>query len=199
MLFSDKSGVKWVVVFLGNPGEKYANTRHNAGFMAADILAKELGVKINRIKFNALTAVCSFGGEKLLLVKPQTFMNLSGNSAGPAAAYYKVPPGRVIVVCDDVAIAQGRLRIRVKGSSGGHNGLKSIIAALGTEDFPRIRIGVGEPDRSAESGDPMIDWVLGELRGKDLEEVGDACGRAAKAVLSYVTEGPDRAMSKYNK
>jgi len=199
MLFGDKSGVNWVIVFLGNPGEKYAGTRHNAGFMAADILAKELDVKINRLKFNALTSVCSYEGEKLLLVKPQTFMNLSGNSAGPAAAYYKVPPERVIVVCDDVAIAPGRLRIRVKGSSGGHNGLKSIIAALGTEDFPRIRIGVGEPDRSGESEDPMIDWVLGELRGKDLEEVGDACGRAAKAVLSHVTEGPDRAMSKYNK
>lgn len=198
MLFGDKSGVKWVVVFLGNPGEKYAGTRHNAGFMVSDILAKELDVKINRLKFNALTCVCTYEGEKLLLLKPQTFMNLSGTAAGPAAAYYKIPPERVIVVCDDVAIAPGRLRIRTKGSSGGHNGLKSIISALDTEDFPRIRIGVGGPDRSVESEDPMIDWVLGELRGKDLEAVSDVCSRAAKAVLSYVTEGPDRAMSKYN-
>lgn len=198
MLFTNKSAVDWVAVFLGNPGGKYAGTRHNVGFMTADILEKELNVRINRLKFSALTCLCSCEGQKLLLVKPQTYMNLSGNAAGPAASYYKVPPERVIVVCDDVAIAQGRLRIRTKGSSGGHNGLKSIISALGTEEFPRIKIGVGEPDRSGGSENPMIDWVLGKFKGKDLEQITETCQRAAQAVLTYVTEGPDRAMSKYN-
>lgn len=197
MLFEKKSGVQWMLVFLGNPGKKYANTRHNVGFMTADILEKKLNVKINRIRFNALTATASLGNEKLLLLKPQTFMNLSGNAVAPAAAYYRLPPERIIVVCDDVAIAQGRLRIRKKGSSGGHNGLKSIIAALDTEEFPRIRIGVGAPARDG-SENPMIDWVLGEFHGRDLEEISESCLKAAEAAMAYITEGPDRAMNKFN-
>lgn len=197
MLFEKKSGVQWMLVFLGNPGKKYANTRHNVGFMTADILEKKLNVKINRIRFNALTATASLGNEKLLLLKPQTFMNLSGNAVAPAAAYYRLPPERIIVICDDVAIAQGRLRIRKKGSSGGHNGLKSIIAALDTEEFPRIRIGVGAPARDG-SENPMIDWVLGEFHGRDLEEISESCLKAAEAAMAYITEGPDRAMNKFN-
>lgn len=197
MLFEKKSGVQWMLVFLGNPGKKYANTRHNVGFMTAGILEKKLNVRINRIRFNALTATASLGNEKLLLLKPQTFINLSGNAVAPAAAYYRLPPERIIVVCDDVAIAQGRLRIRKKGSSGGHNGLKSIIAALDTEEFPRIRIGVGAPARDG-SENPMIDWVLGEFHGRDLEEISESCLKAAEAAMAYITEGPDRAMNKFN-
>lgn len=196
-MFLKNSGVQWIAVFLGNPGEKYANTRHNVGFMTAEILAKDINLKINRLRFNAMTATCTVDGEKVLLLKPQTYMNLSGNAVRPASDYYKVPPERIIVVCDDVAIPQGRLRIRKKGSSGGHNGLKSIISALGTEEFPRIRIGVGAPAKD-DSENPMIDWVLGEFRGKDLEEITDSCRRAAEAVRAYITDGADRAMNKFN-
>lgn len=196
MLFKS-GGVNWIVVFLGNPGPKYANTRHNAGFMTADVLEKKTKAKLNRLRFNAMTSVVPYEGQKLLLMKPRTFMNLSGDAVGPAAAYYKVPSDRVIVVCDDTSLPQGRLRIRKKGSSGGHNGLKSIIAALGTEDFPRIRIGVGAPPPKDEGGE-MIDWVLGEFKGKDAGEIAESCEKACDALLTYITQGPDRAMNKFN-
>lgn len=197
MLLRNKGGVQWIAVFLGNPGVKYSATRHNAGFMAAEALEKSQGVKINRLRFGSLSAIITLGDEKVLLLKPQTFMNLSGNAVGPAAAYYKLPPERVVVVCDDVALPLGRLRIRSKGSSGGHNGLKSIISALGTEEFPRIRIGVGAPE-SDGSPDPMIDWVLGEFRGSDAKLISESSRRAAEAVCAYITEGADRAMNKFN-
>ena len=137
-MFDRKNGIQWLVVFLGNPGPKYANTRHNAGFLAADALSREKNTGINRLRFRALTGKCELGGESVLLMKPQTYMNNSGESVGQAARFFKIPPERVIVVADDISMPCGKLRIRTKGSAGGRNGLKSIIAHLGTDAFPRI-------------------------------------------------------------
>ena len=171
MFFSDHGGVQWLVVFLGNPGLKYQNTRHNAGFLTADVV------------------------EKVLLMKPQTFMNNSGEAVAPAAKFYKVPPEHILVVSDEIHLQPGRLRIRTKGSAGGHNGLKSIIACLGTDAFPRIRIGVGAPPHPDYD---MPDWVLGTFRGEDKTAMDDAAVRAAEACAVYIRDGADRAMSRFN-
>ena len=193
MLFGARGGASWILVFLGNPGPKYAGTRHNAGFMAGEALAKKLGVKINRARWRALTATAELGGQKVLLMLPQTLMNLSGEAVGPAAKFYKVPPERIIVFSDEMALTPGSLRIRTGGSAGGHNGLKSIIAHLGTDKFPRIRLGIGEPEHEP------VDWVLGRFQGADAEAMAAACDSAARAAECYISEGPDRAMSKYNR
>ena len=193
--FRTSQGVTWLVVFLGNPGAKYNGTRHNAGFMAADAMAKELNVAINKLRFKALTATVTIGGEKVLLMKPQTYMNLSGEAVGQAAKFYKISPEHIIVVSDEVAMPIGKLRIRKSGSAGGHNGLKDIIRQLGTQDFPRIRMGVGaapHPDYD------MADWVLSTFKNKDAEDMQDLAERVSKAVQCYITEGPDRAMNKFN-
>ncbi|MEG0777774.1 MAG: aminoacyl-tRNA hydrolase [Oscillospiraceae bacterium] len=198
MFFKDNtSGVRWMLVFLGNPGSKYTGTRHNVGFMTADVLEKRENIKINKLRFNALTASCVLGGEKVFLIKPQTFMNLSGNSVGPAASFYKIPPERVLVICDDISLPVGKLRIRSSGSSGGHNGLKSIISVLGTDAFPRIKIGVGTPERD-ENGNSVIDWVLGKFYGSDATAIAEACQKATDAAASYISEGVDKAMNKFN-
>ena len=196
MLFGTKGGAEWLFVFLGNPGPRYAGTRHNAGFMVGEALSKSLGVKINRARWRALTATADVSGHKVLLMLPQTLMNLSGEAVGPAAKFYKLPPERVLVFSDEMALPPGSVRIRTGGSAGGHNGLKSIIAALGTDQFPRIRLGVGEPPHPDYD---TADWVLGTPRGKDAELRADAVERAAQAAVCYVTEGPERAMSKYNR
>ena len=195
MLFSSKGGVRWLVVCLGNPGLRYEGTRHNAGFLVADALAKKLNVRIDRARFKALTGRCEVGGEGVLLMKPQTYMNLSGEAAAQAAAFYKVPPERVLVVSDETALPIGALRVRTKGSAGGHNGLKSLIACLGTEEFPRIRLGVGAPPHPDYD---MADWVLSVFRNQDAEQMRDAAARAADAVVCYISEGADRAMNRYN-
>ncbi len=195
MLFKRSGGISWLVVFLGNPGTKYEMTRHNAGFMAGDAMAKAQGAAINRSRFKALTGTCDIGGETVMLMKPQTFMNLSGEAVAQAVSFYKLAPDHVIVVSDEVALPIGRLRIRTKGSAGGHNGLKNIIALLGTDQFPRIRIGVGaapHPDYD------MADWVLSSFKGKDAEDILAAAARAAEAVECYITKGADRAMNLYN-
>lgn len=197
MFFHFTDGIKWVVVFLGNPGDDYKKTRHNVGFMTADYIEKQRNICICRLRFKALTATAALGGEDVLLMKPQTYMNLSGNAVAPAAAYYKVPPERVLVVCDDVALPLGTLRIRTKGSSGGHNGLKSIISALGTEEFPRIKIGVGAPGQN-DKENPMVDWVLGRFTGKDAEIINESCKKAAEAVGVLISQGADRAMNMFN-
>ena len=189
------SGVKWIVVFLGNPGRKYEFTRHNAGFMAAEACEAAESVKIDRLRFSATTAQTSVGGQGVLLMKPQTYMNLSGDAVVEAANFYKVPAERVIVVSDDVSLPEGRLRIRTKGSAGGHNGLKSIIARLGTDAFPRVKLGVGAPPHPDYD---MADWVLGAFRGEDRKIMEQAAGKAWQAVKCYITEGPDRAMNKFN-
>ena len=195
MLFKSSGSVSWLIVCLGNPGPKYECTRHNAGFMTADALAKKLGVSINRARFKALTASAEINGEKVLLMKPQTFMNLSGEAVGEAARFYKIPSDHVIVVSDEVSLPLGKLRVRMKGSAGGHNGLKSIIAALGSDDFPRVRVGVGAPPHPDYD---MADWVLSVFRNQDLEDMLTAASRAADAVITYVTDGPERAMNRFN-
>lgn len=195
MLFKKPGGVSWLIVFLGNPGPRYEMTRHNAGFMAADAMAKEKNVNINKARFKALTATCDIGGESVLLMKPQTFMNLSGDAVAQAAKFYKIPPERVIVVSDEISLPIGKLRIRTKGSAGGHNGLKDIIAKLGTDAFPRIRIGVGAPPHPDYD---MADWVLSSFKNQDAEDMLAAAERAAQAAQCYITQGADRAMNRFN-
>ena len=191
----DSGGVSWLLVCLGNPGDKYENTRHNVGFMVADEVADRQSKPIQRLKFKALTNVLTISGEKVLVMKPITYMNLSGEAVRQAADFYKIPPERVLVVSDDTALPVGRLRIRVKGSAGGHNGLKNIIQHLGTDQFPRLRVGVGEkphPDYD------MADWVLGKFSGEDKKKIDASVKRAADAVACILSEGIDRGMGKFN-
>ena len=197
MLFgrNKTSGVEWLVVGLGNPGDKYDNTRHNVGFAAIDQLAEELRVPVQKLKYRALTNTVELGGAKVLLMKPITYMNLSGEAVGEAARFFKIPADHVLVLSDDVSLPVGKLRIRKGGSAGGHNGLKSIIQHLGTDQFPRVKIGVGEkphPDYD------MADWVLGKFAGEDLKTITQAIQRAGKAAECYIHDGPDRAMNRFN-
>ena len=197
MLFgkSGKGGAEWLVVGLGNPGDKYENTLHNVGFMAVDELAERLRVPVQKLKYKALTNTAEVGGKKILLMKPVTYMNLSGEAVRQAADFYKIPPERVLVISDDVSLPVGKLRIRKGGSAGGHNGLKSIIAQLGSDQFPRVKIGVGEkphPDYD------MADWVLSKFSGEDKKVMDEAVKRAADAVESILREGADRAMNRFN-
>ena len=196
MLFSkDSGGAAWLIVGLGNPGEKYEDTRHNVGFQVIDELAERQGRPVQRLKFKALTGLLTISGEKALVMKPVTYMNLSGEAVRPAADFYKLPPERILVISDDVALAAGRLRIRAKGSAGGHNGLKSIIQHLGTDQFPRIRVGVGEkphPDYD------LADWVLGRPQGEDKKAIDGAVKRAADAVECILSQGLERGMGRFN-
>ena len=194
IFFRKPSGISWLVVFLGNPGPKYAGTRHNAGFLTADAAEKRYGVSINRSRFKALTASCELGGEKVLFMKPQTYMNLSGDAVQQAVSFYKIPAEHVLVVSDEMSLPVGKIRIRTKGSAGGHNGLKSIISVLGTENFPRIRLGVGAPPPEYD----VKDWVLSTFRNQDAEDFYAAAERAAQAVEAYITLGPEKAMNLYN-
>lgn len=194
-LFNRSGGVEWIVVFLGNPGPKYELTRHNAGFMAAGECEKDLGVSINLSRFKALTARTGLDGHGLLLMKPQTYMNLSGEAAAPAASFHKVPPERVIVVSDDVSLPVGKLRVRTKGSAGGHNGIKSLISCLGTDAFPRVKIGVGAPEHPEHE---MIDWVTGRFSSSDEQIMRLAAARAWQAVRCYILEGSEKAMNFFN-
>lgn len=197
-MFFDKNrgaGAEWLVVGLGNPGEKYENTRHNVGFLTVDELAERARVPVQKLKHRALTNTLEVGGVKVLLMKPVTYMNLSGEAVRPAADFYKIPPEHIIVISDDTALDVGKLRIRKSGSAGGHNGLKSIIQHLGTDQFPRIRVGVGKkphPDYD------LADWVLGKFQGEDQKGIAAAVERCADAVECYIKEGPDRAMNKFN-
>ena len=194
-LFQSSGGVDWIVVFLGNPGPKFTGTRHNVGFMTADKCEKATGARIMKARAKALTDRISIDGAGVLLMKPQTFMNLSGEAVGPAAKYYKVPADHVIVVSDDVSLPTGKLRIRTKGSAGGHNGLKSIIAALGTDAFPRVKVGVGAPPHPDYD---MADWVLGAFKNQDAVDMDAAVARAWEAVETYIRLGPAKAMDKFN-
>jgi len=196
MFFGKKpEPVSWIAVFLGNPGTRYENTRHNAGYMAACVVEKNAGVKINRMKFSALTAVAVTGKQRVFLMKPQTYMNLSGSSVSMAMRFYKIPLSNVVVISDDVSLPIGKLRVRRRGSAGGHNGLKDIIAKCGGEDFPRIKIGVGAPPH--EDYD-LADWVLSKLSGPDEKLINEAAAGAAKALELILTRGVEQAMGEYN-
>ena len=164
--------------------------------MVGEVFAKRLGLRINRARWRALTCTAELAGKKVLFMFPQTLMNLSGEAVGPAAKFYKLPPERVLVFSDEMALPPGSVRVRPSGSAGGHNGLKSVIAALGSENFPRIRLGVGEPPHPDYD---TADWVLGAPKGKDAELFAQAAERAADAAECYISEGPERAMNKYNR
>lgn len=188
-------GISWLLVGLGNPGNQYAATRHNMGFMALDRLADREGFRFNKLRFRAWTGQWKVGDRQVLVMKPQTYMNLSGESVGEAARFYKVPADHVLVISDDVSLPVGKLRIRKSGSAGGHNGLKNIIQHLGTDVFPRIKVGVGMPDHPDHE---MIDWVIGKPQGEEAKTLRAALDRAADAALSVIDEGPDRAMNRFN-
>ena len=196
MFFAKSSGgASWLIVGLGNPGEQYENTRHNVGFRVVEELAERQNAPIQRLKFKALTNLLTVGGEKALVMKPVTYMNLSGEAVRPAADFYKIPPERILVISDDTALDVGKLRVRRGGSAGGHNGLKSIIQHLGTDQFPRIRVGVGKKPRPDYD---LADWVLGKFQGEDKKAVDAAVKRAADAVECLVQYGPDQAMNRFN-
>ena len=184
-----------VVVGLGNPGLRYAKTRHNVGFMVIDRLVRQTGIRLKDNKKKAMVGVCTIEGQKVALVKPLTFMNCSGNGVSEIMSFYRADPeNELIVICDDVSLSPGMIRIRKKGSAGGHNGLKNIIAHLGTEEFPRIRIGVGEKTE----GWDLADYVLARF-DKDTEPVmREALKNAVLAVETWIAEGIDAAMNKYN-
>ena len=196
MLFGRKSGgIQWLIVGLGNPGEKYARTRHNLGFLALDLLAERQKLKVNRIKYKALVAETEFGGARCLLMKPQTYMNLSGEAVREAAQFYKIPSDHVLVIYDDVSLPVGKLRVRPSGSAGGHNGIKNIIAHLGTDVFPRVKIGAGAP---AGGGAEMIDWVIGVPSQAERKILVDSFERAVKAAADILENGCQKAMNDYN-
>ena len=196
MLFGRKSGgIQWLIVGLGNPGEKYARTRHNLGFLALDLLAEQQKLKINRIKYKALVAETEFGGARCLLMKPQTYMNLSGEAVREAAQFYKIPSDHVLVIYDDVSLPVGKLRVRPSGSAGGHNGIKSIIGGLNSQSFPRVKIGVGakpHPDYD------LADWVLSNFTGPEDKLITEATARAADAALEIIARGVPAAANDYN-
>ena len=192
----DSAPLTHMVVGLGNPGAKYERTRHNAGFMAVDALAERLGVKINRAKHHALVAEACFAGKRILLMKPETFMNNSGQAIADAAGFYKIPPENIIVLHDEISFDVGVMRIRRKGSAGGHNGLKSIIACLGSDNFPRIKIGVGKkpsPDYD------LVDFVLGKFPEGELEALKEQHSALIAAVELMLDGKIDEAMNKYSK
>lgn len=184
----------FIIAGLGNPTKEYEGTRHNAGFMVLDALADKLNTDISEKKHKALCGRGVIGGEKVILLKPQTFMNSSGESLRAAADYYKVDPENILVVYDDISLAPGNLRIRAKGSAGGHNGIKSIIAHLGTQEFPRVRVGVGEKPPRMD----LADYVLGRFSQGEKKIMEEAILEAADAVCEIVTVGVDQAMNDHN-
>ena len=196
MIFEKSGGaVDWLIVGLGNPGQKYEHTRHNMGFLTVDLLAEQLNVKLNKVKFKSAYNIVRFGGQKCLVMKPQTYMNLSGEAVREAVQFYKIPADHVLVIYDDVSLPVGKLRVRPTGSAGGHNGIKNIIAHLGTDQFPRIKVGVGMPEHPDHE---MIDWVIGKPKGDEAKLLRQTLDRAANAALCLMEEGPDKAMNKFN-
>lgn len=184
----------YMIAGLGNPTKEYEKTRHNVGFETIDVLADKLGIAVTERKHKALCGKGMIGGEKVILVKPQTFMNLSGESIRAIADFYKLEPDHIIIICDDVNLAEGQLRIRVKGSAGGHNGIKSIISHLGTQEFPRIRVGVGEKP----AGMDLADYVLGHFPKGQQKLMEDAYSDAAAAACMMIEDGAAAAMNRYN-
>ena len=192
----DTTPVSFIIAGLGNPGAQYDKTRHNVGFVAIDYIAEKLGVRIDRAKFHALTAEAKIGEVRVLLMKPQTYMNNSGVAIGEAAAFYKIPPERVLILHDEISFDPGIIRIRRKGSAGGHNGLKSIIAHLASEEFPRVKIGVGKKPNPEYD---LADWVLGKLP-KEHSDIIDNKREDILGAARLIADGKiDDAMQKYSK
>ena len=190
-----KSGESWLIVGLGNPGKEYEKTRHNCGFRALDILAGKLGCKVDKGKFQGLYGQINYNGRKLLLLKPLTYMNLSGRSVLQLSAYFHVPPQQIIVLFDDISLEPGRLRIRANGSAGGHNGIKSIISEVGSQDFPRVKIGVGG---KAHPEQDLADHVLSTFSASEEKDLSSALDRAADAALCIVEKGVPEAANRFN-
>lgn len=186
--------VEFLIVGLGNPARQYENTRHNAGFITLDVIAEKAGARVDRIKFKGLCGEGMLGGKKVLFLKPSTFMNLSGQAVQEAMAFYKLPPEKVLVIFDDISLEPGRLRIRRKGSDGGHNGIKNIIYLSGKDTFPRIKMGVG---KKPNPGWDLADWVLSRFTEDELKAIQDAAERAASAAELIVQGKIDEAMNRY--
>ena len=184
----------YVIAGLGNPGREYEGTRHNVGFMTLDALADKYNIDVREKAFKGLIGKGVIEGNKVILVKPQTYMNLSGECIRQVMDYYKVDPSEFIVIYDDISLVPGGIRIRKKGSAGGHNGIKNIIAHLGTQEFPRVRIGVGEKPARMD----LADYVLGGFSKEDEALVKEACEHAAEAAAEILTDGPDKAMNDFN-
>ena len=193
-MFGKKSD-SWLIVGLGNPGKDYAHTRHNVGFRALDILSGKLNCKVDKGKFQGLYGQTSYGGTKLYLLKPQTYMNLSGRSVLQLSAYFNIPPQRIIVLFDDISLVPGRLRVRADGSAGGHNGIKSIIAELGSQEFPRVKIGVGGKQNPEQD---LADHVLSGFSSLEEKALSSALDRAADAALCIIDQGVPEAANRYN-
>jgi len=190
-----KKSENWLIVGLGNPGKEYARTRHNCGFRAIDLLAEKLGCKIDKGKFQGLFGQAEYEGKKLFLLKPQTYMNLSGRSVLQLSAYYNIPPQRIIVMFDDISLEPGRLRIRSDGSAGGHNGIKSIISELGSQDFPRVKIGVGAKQHPDQD---LADWVLSGFTAAEEKALSAALEQAGEAALCILSRGVPEAANRFN-
>lgn len=185
----------WLIVGLGNPGKEYERSRHNCGFRALDILAEKLNAKVDKLKFQGLYTQTAYNGIKLYLLKPQTYMNLSGKSVVQLSAFFKIPPQRIIVLFDDISLAPGRLRVRAEGSAGGHNGIKSIIQELGSQDFPRVKIGVGaKPNPDYD----LADWVLGSFSSLDEKAMAVSLENAGQAALAIIDKGVPEAANRFN-
>ncbi len=193
--FETNSSFDYIIVGLGNPGKKYADTRHNAGFIAIDSIAEKFNTKIDRLKFKSLIGECVIDGKKVLLQKPDTFMNNSGQAVTEAMNFYKIPPQNVILIFDDISLDVGKMRIKRKGSHGGQNGVKNIIYLSGSDEFPRIKIGIGakpHPDYD------LADWVLSRFSNADMKTINEICDKSKNAVELIINGDTDKAMSMYN-
>jgi PTH1 family peptidyl-tRNA hydrolase len=185
----------YLIVGLGNPGKQYDMTRHNIGFHTIDYIAEKYGARMTKLKFKAVYGECIIAGEKVYLVKPQTYMNLSGDSVAEMAQFYKIPPENIIIINDDISLDTGRIRIRKKGSAGGHNGLKSIILRLNSDEFPRVKMGVGAPKHDDYD---LADFVLGRFTKEEIPVMEEAIKKAEGAVSEIIKNGTESAMNKYN-
>lgn len=186
---------EYIIVGLGNPGREYEYSRHNTGFLCVDVLCNKYGVKPDRVKFNSLNCTADVEGHACLIMRPQTYMNNSGQAIREAAVFYKIPPERIVVIYDDISLPTGTLRIRKKGSAGGHNGVKSIIAQLGTDEFPRIKLGVGE---RRDPDEDLKDHVLGRFSKEDLAVMKASMERAVNAVPLLLDGNAEEAMNRFN-
>lgn len=190
-----KKQESWLIVGLGNPGKEYERTRHNCGFRALDILAEKLGCKVDKAKFQGLYGQTVINGQKLYLLKPLTYMNLSGRSVLQLSAYFQIPPQRIIVIFDDISLEPGRLRVRANGSAGGHNGIKSIISELGSQEFPRVKVGVGAKPHPEQD---LADWVLSTFTALEEKALKPALENAGDAALCLMEKGVMEAANRYN-